>query len=407
VASRGDEGRETAVGQLDVTGWGFLAVLAAVAGLLWWRAAQYRPGGRVRGRHRRLNLVAAAILTILLAGDGVNSYFSYLPRVADVASVVTGTDSWTPLQRQDLRRADYAAVLHEAPHGGVLRLLVPDRGSGFGRSAALAYLPPQYFTEPLRRFPVVYLLHGSPGMPADWLRAGGAEQTGAHLAATGHPTLIVMPAMSHHWLDDSECVDSLRLKAETHLLRDVLPAVDGTFRTLQTPSGRVVAGMSAGGYCALNLGLRHPGLFGAIVDLSGLDRPTHSGGAAALFGKGPTGLAAAAANSPGQYAASLPPGLAVRIWLDSGRADGEVLSGLIHLRGVLAARAIPVRLTVRSGAHTYRVWRPALRQALDWVLGAQMSTETGRLRTKAKLPPTHSGAQLDVGAAVEPLTAGR
>jgi len=223
------------VGQLDVTGWGFVAVLAAVTGLLWWRAAQPRRAGGIRGRHRRLNLVAAAILTVLLAGDGANSYFSYLPRVADVASVITGTDSWTALQRQDLRPVDYAEVLHEDPHGGVLRLAVPDRGSGFGRSSALAYLPPQYFTEPLRRFPVVYLLHGSPGMPADWLRAGGAEQTGARLAATGRPTLIVMPAMSHHWLDDSECVDSLRLKAETHLLRDVLPTVDSHLQDAASP----------------------------------------------------------------------------------------------------------------------------------------------------------------------------
>jgi len=374
------------VGQLDVTGWGFVAVLAAATGLLWWRAAQPRRAGGNRGGHRRLNLVAAAMLTVLLAGDGVNSYFSYLPRVADVASVITGTDSWTALQRQDLRPVDYAEVLHEDPHGGVLRLAVPDRGSGFGRSSALAYLPRQYFTEPLRRFPVVYLLHGSPGMPADWLRAGGAEQTGAHLAAAGHPTLIVMPAMSHHWLDDSECVDSLRLKAETHLLRDVLPTVDGTFRTLPAPSGRVVAGMSAGGYCALNLGLRHLDLFGAIVDLSGLDRPTHSGGAAALFGKGPAAWAVAAANSPGQYAARLPAGLAVRVWLDSGRSDTDVLAALRHIHGVLAAKGIPVRLAVRPGAHTYRVWRPALRQGLEWVLGTQVDAGNGQPTMKAKLP---------------------
>jgi len=200
-----------------------------------------------------------------------------------------------------------------------------------------------------------------------------------------------MPAMSHHWLDDSECVDSLRLKAETHLLRDVLPAVDSTFRTLTAPSARVVAGMSAGGYCALSLGLRHLDLFGAIVDLSGLDRPTHSGGAAALFGNGPAGRAAAAANSPGQYAARLPAGMAVRVWLDSGRSDTEVLPGLRHVRGVLASKGIPVRLAIRPGAHTYRVWRPALHQGLDWVLGAQVSTGTGKVTTEAKLPRLQSG----------------
>ncbi len=337
------------------------------------------------------------LLSVLLVADGVNSYFSYLPHVADVASVVTGQDSWTRLHHQDLQQADYVEALHEAPHGGVLRLSIPDRGSGFRASTALAYLPPQYFTEPQRRFPVVYLLHGSPGMPADWLRAGGAEQTGAHLAAAGTPALIVMPAMSHHWLDDSDCVDSVRLKAETHLLRDVLPTVDGTLRTLSAPASRVVAGMSAGGYCALNLGLRHPDVFHAIVNLSGLDRPTHAGGVAALFGKGPGGLAAAAANSPGQYAAGLPPTLPVKVWLDSGRSDGDVLTGLQRLHSVLAAKGIPVRLSIRPGAHTYRVWRPALRQALDWVFGVE--ARGGAVSTKAE-PPRSLGRGLPPGRAL-------
>ncbi len=349
------------VGELDLTGWGMLAGLAAVSGLLWWRT------GSRRSHYRALHLAAAVVLTALLVADGVNSYFSYLPHVADVASVVTGEDSWTSLGRGDLQPVAYARTVRRDPHGGVLRVPVPDRGSGFGASTALVYLPPQYFTDPLRRFPVVYLLHGSPGMPADWLRAGAADRTGAHLAATGRPALIVMPRMSRHWLDDSECVDSVGLKAESHLLHDVLPTIDGALRTLPTPAARVVAGMSAGGYCALNLGLRHLNLFGAIVDLSGLDRPTHTGGPVALFGRSSAGQAAQVANSPGVYAAGLPARLPVRIWLDTGSSDHSVLTGLVRLHAPLLAKQIDVRLTVRPGGHTYRVWRPALRQAMDWL----------------------------------------
>jgi enterochelin esterase-like enzyme len=282
--------------------------------------------------------------------------------------VVTGSDSWTRVDRADLQGAHSSEAAHEAPHGGVFRLPVPDRGSGFGSSTALVYLPPQYFTEPARRFPVVYLLHGSPGAPPDWIRGGGADRTGAALAADGQPAVIVMPRMSHHWLDDPECVDGIRLKAETHLLADVLPAAENAFRIQTGATGRVIAGMSAGGFCALNLGLRHPDLFGAIVDMSGLDRPTHSGGVAALFGKGAYGEARAAANDPSQYVGRLPTHLPVRVWLDAGRSDHTVLTEMTRLDRELRGRDIDVRLTIRPGSHTYHVWRPALRAGLRWVL---------------------------------------
>ena len=42
------------------------------------------------------------------------------------------------------------------------------------RDHAFVYLPPQYF-DPGRqneRFPVLYMLHGSPGVSIDWVRAG-------------------------------------------------------------------------------------------------------------------------------------------------------------------------------------------------------------------------------------------
>src|SRR5664280_914047 len=57
-------------------------------------------------------------------------------------------------------------------HGAVTSIAVADRASGFGSYRAEVYLPPQYLAEPTRRFPVLYLLHGSPGVPVDWLRGG-------------------------------------------------------------------------------------------------------------------------------------------------------------------------------------------------------------------------------------------
>src|SRR5581483_5895476 len=47
-------------------------------------------------------------------------------------------------------------------------------------------LPSGYAAHPHRRYPVLYLLHGTSGGAADWTTVGGAEQTTA-----GKPLIVV------------------------------------------------------------------------------------------------------------------------------------------------------------------------------------------------------------------------
>jgi enterochelin esterase-like enzyme len=305
------------------------------------------------GCRRRPVLAAAVLLTVLTVADGVNVYFGYLPRAGDVVNVVDGGRDWPALDRAD----------PAADAGRVSRLPIPDGGNGVGGGTALVWLPPQYRTEPDRRFPVLYLVHGSPGVPADWFRGGDADAAAAALAAAGRPLIVVAPRMSRSWLDDPECVDGVSERVQRHFVRDVVPTVDAALRTEPDRAGRLVGGMSAGGYCALNLGLRHRDLVGTILDLSGEVAPSHTGGLGAVFGPGP---AAAAANTPALYAARLPAGPPTRVWFDCGSDDRGLLPGIRTVAATLAARGFPVHLAVRPGAHTFRVWRPALRDALAW-----------------------------------------
>jgi enterochelin esterase-like enzyme len=308
-------------------------------------------------------LTAAAVLTL------ANCYFGYLPHVRDVTNVVSAERDFpeltsvlsTPLARADKRW----------PGGVSARLTIDDLGSGFGRSDALVWLPSQYFNEPSERFPVVYLFHGSPGVPGDWFRGGEAPQTASALAKTGHPVIVVAPRMSHAWLDDPECVDGVHEKVETHLLRDVLPTVDSTLRTVADRDGRTFGGMSAGGYCALNLGLRNRSVVSSIIDMSGLTRPTHTGGLSTLFGPADASQRAdIEANSPASYVSSLPAGAHLRIWMDTGSGDTEVLGEMRPVAAALSGRPdVDLRFRVRQGEHTFYVWVPALQEALPWSQG--------------------------------------
>lgn len=347
---------------LSVVSWSFLCTVfgAAVCAWLGWRLAHLL----------RRRVLAVLILTVALVlsmagvASAVNRYFLYLPRMGDVVNLMDGERDWPAFSSVAAESPDKVLARH--PTGVVVHLRIPDRGSGFGTSQALVYLPPQYFSSPDSRFPVVYLIHGSPGVPADWIRGGGAARTAAWLAATGRPMIVVAPRMSRGWLDDSECVDSPRERVETHLITDVIPAVDGTLRTARTRLARAIGGMSAGGYCALNLGLRHRDLFGTLLVLSGETAPSHAGGLATLFGTGAGAAEQITANSPELYAPTVSASPPTRVWLDCGSSDHSLLGGTRRMSAVLSDRGLDTSLHIRPGSHTFHVWGPALAEALTW-----------------------------------------
>ncbi|MDQ6650352.1 MAG: esterase family protein [Actinomycetota bacterium] len=379
------------MGRLSVISPGFLAVIVAVSVLLWLSFVRLR-------RHRRVLAVTVAALatTMSLAttADAVNVHFQYLPRVGDVL----GQGAWPTAGSSGLLTAPAEAPVATGVSGATVKtalapaapvaIPVRPRGAvvpidilnarGLGAPDGLAYLPPQYFTEPARRFPVVYLLHGSPGVPLDWLRGGDAVGAGAAAANDGHPTIIVLPHVSQWWLDDSECVDGAREQVETYLFSAVLPSVDAQLRTVATRDARGIAGMSAGGYCALNLGLRHRDQISTILDMSGLVRPTHAGGMTALFGRRADLDRVVAANTPEIYAKTLPAAPDMHVWLDSGSGDDEVLPGLTAMNATLRARGIDSGLHLRPGAHTFAVWRPGLRDSLGWASARMSPGQSGQ-----------------------------
>lgn len=55
---------------------------------------------------------------------------------------------------------------------------------------------------------------------------------------------------------------------EDFITEEVTAFVDGRFRTLPGPEGRGLAGHSMGGFGALHLGMKHPGIFGSVYALS-------------------------------------------------------------------------------------------------------------------------------------------
>ena len=125
------------------------------------------------------------------------------------------------------------------------------------------YLPDGYEDSGLV-YPAMYLLHGSFGNENDWATKGDVQQTADRLIDEGEmpPAVIVMPGSESWW------VDGYNEAAETAFFEDLIPHIEETWRVIPEREGRVVGGLSAGGYGTVNFVLEHPDMFAAGAALS-------------------------------------------------------------------------------------------------------------------------------------------
>ncbi|MCF0235212.1 MAG: esterase [Bacteroidaceae bacterium] len=180
---------------------------------------------------------------------------------------------------------DGAYGTQRVAHGSVLKQWVPSATLHASRRLSI-YLPPNYFEQSSKRFPVLYLLHGMGGDEEAWLSMGRAAQIFDNLIAAGRmkPTIVVMPngnvAQEAAPGEGSEGM----VTPNAYLPRtmngefeaafpDIVHYVDTHFRTLRQKDKRAIAGLSMGGFHSLHIAANHPKLFGYIGLFSAATRP--------------------------------------------------------------------------------------------------------------------------------------
>lgn len=134
---------------------------------------------------------------------------------------------------------------------------------------AYVYLPPGY--DARRRYPVLYLLHGYPGGPEDYVAMVPVADAMDHLLARHavRPFLLVIPFGAPDFQTQTSWVDGPEGAWESFLARDVVQWADRCLGTSPVAAARGVAGFSDGGYGALNIALHHPGEFGLVESWAG------------------------------------------------------------------------------------------------------------------------------------------
>jgi enterochelin esterase-like enzyme len=171
--------------------------------------------------------------------------------------------------------AGWTQVSTGANGGVVYEGRIPNTYAPWDKRSSAVYLPPGY--TPTRAYPVIYLLHGMRGSPSSLWNALRLATVADGLISSGQatPFIGVIPVAGPTVNPDSGEWAGIW---ESYVVGDVVPWVDAHLPTQATAGGRALEGLCAGGYGAVDIGLRHPGMFGTLGSWEGYFAPVFRDG---------------------------------------------------------------------------------------------------------------------------------
>ncbi|MFD2079080.1 enterochelin esterase [Actinopolymorpha cephalotaxi] len=245
--------------------------------------------------------------------------------------------------------------LLDVPHGEVRTRWFRAATTGTWRRC-LVYTPPGYDDDPGRRYPVLYLQHGAGEDERGWTTQGRANFILDNLIDRGEAEPMIVVMNNGYTLEPGavpaepgsipELSERLLTVFGDLLLRDVVPMIDATYRTVPDRRSRALAGLSMGGAQALSVGLTNPDTFASVVGLSAavfepLDPETAFGGVLAD---------ADAFNARTRL-----------LWLSAGTGEQWFDEVLTSMESVLSKQGIHHRTYRSPGtAHEWQTWRASL-----------------------------------------------
>src|ERR1700727_1637868 len=327
---------------------------------------------------RVLAACLAFIPAMLFGVAAVNKYYDYYQTWGAAASDLGGQGSSqvaTATSGSHASAAQISAILGRrvnvrtaAVHGQTIRLTVRGKSSHLSRTV-FVYLPPQYFRAAFSgyRFPVIELLPGFPGSPADWINVVGITAAYSTLLADGapvKPAVLVMPDANGGRRSSLQCLNVRHGPQDATYLAQDLPAYLPRILRVQ-PQGPAwgIAGYAEGGFCSANLALVYRLRYGAAGVMSGYFTPSDDQLGNPVHTVNPFGpdLHARRANTPRLRITRLPVSARIpQFWLG--------LRASRQFQRLVLARQPSVQLNVvPGGGHTMATWRALVPSMLEWM----------------------------------------
>lgn len=275
----------------------------------------------------------------------------------------------------------------------------------------VVYLPAGYETSG-KRYPVFYYLHGLGGNEDNWVEGGQIDKAADALGLQA--ILVMVDGDDAFYLDGVGAVDYdkclqdgaglfmpgheakrttcvRKRNYDTYITKDLVTHVDATYRTIATREGRAIAGLSMGGFGALQLSMRHPELFSAAASHSGLVSLLYAGPIPYQAGKvelltdvktwgGPfveikkwmlgllgEDVAHWRTFDPTALVGSLAPGK-LALYIDCGTEDEFLFHNqAAYLHDLLTAKKIEHTYFIGPGHHTFDFWRQRVPESLKFL----------------------------------------
>lgn len=258
-------------------------------------------------------------------------------------------------------RGDLYSV-NDVPHGALHKMWYDSPVLGLRRRLTV-YTPAGYENSGERRYPVLYLLHGMGGDENAWTELGRAAQILDNLIARGEaePMIVVMPN-GNASQEAAPGETSAGLVAPTARLPktmegsfetafpEIVAYVDGTYRTRAEKGGRAIAGLSMGGFHALNISKEYPEVFDYIGLFSAAIRPERMTGSP-IYENFEGKLAAQFAARPALY------------YIAIGEKD-FLYENNRRYRELLDSKGYPYEYYESGDGHIWRNWRVYLSRFL-------------------------------------------
>jgi enterochelin esterase-like enzyme len=198
------------------------------------------------------------------------------------------------------------------------------------------YTPPDYDAGGKRRYPVLYLQHGSGENDTSWAKQGRVNFILDNLIA-GKKAVPMIVAMENGMV--------AREAFPQVVVNDLVPLIDATYRTLPERHSRAIAGLSMGAGQALQIGLGNLDRFAYIGAFSGAAR---------------LGDTATAYN--GAFADAAAFNRRVRLlWLGAGQAEERFHTAAKEAHERLAKAGVRSVFFECPFAHEWQTWRYSLR----------------------------------------------
>lgn len=128
------------------------------------------------------------------------------------------------------------------------------------------YLPPSYESESDERYPVIYNLHGNGGNELRTIDSAALLHEG--ILSGRWPEMIMVFPNGGHSTFYKDSYDG-EFPMESIFIKEFIPMIDKTYRTISEKAGRCIEGFSMGGRGAVRLAMKYPEMFCSLFCQAG------------------------------------------------------------------------------------------------------------------------------------------